>query len=144
MNCALCANYLAMKNDVKNKGIRIPTCAGCRPRGKQCAYLKKWCSKLQSGARFCFECHGFPCHRLKTIDSRYQSRYKMSMIANLIEIKEKGMEGFLKAQEQKWKCPTCGEMICCHNGVCFNCGLEKLRTKKLMYRWDDEHSPSSA
>ena len=140
MNCALCASYLSLKHNVKAKGIKTPTCSGCRPRGKQCAYLKKWCSTLRSGARFCFECHDFPCHRLKTIDSRYQSRYKMSMVANLIEIIEKGIEEFLKAQEQKWKCPTCGGMICCHNGICFNCGLEKLRTKKQMYRWDDEQS----
>jgi hypothetical protein len=141
MYCARCANYLAMKNDVKSKGIRMPTCTGCRPRNKQCAFLKKWCSKLQSGVRFCFECQDFPCHRLKTIDNRYQSRYKTSFIANLVEIKEKGIEEFLNAQEQKWKCPTCGEMLCCHNGICFNCGLEKLRAKKQMYRWDDEQKP---
>ena len=61
----------------------------------------------------------------------------MSMIANLIEIREKGMEEFLRAQDKKWKCPTCGGTICCHNGICFNCGLEKLRTKKQIYRWDD-------
>jgi hypothetical protein len=144
MNCALCANYLAQKYNVKAKGIKMPTCTGCRPRGKQCAYLKKWCSNLQSGARFCFECLDFPCHRLKTIDNRYRSRYRVSFIANLIEIKEKGMEEFLKAQEQKWKCPTCGGMVCCHNGICFNCGLERLRAKKQKYRWGDEQSPSSA
>lgn len=30
MNCALCSEYLALKYDVKSKGIRIPYCEGCR------------------------------------------------------------------------------------------------------------------
>jgi hypothetical protein len=28
-------------------------------------------------------------------------------------------------------------MVCCHNGICFNCGLEKLRNKKKKYRWNE-------
>jgi hypothetical protein len=28
-------------------------------------------------------------------------------------------------------------LICCHNGICFNCSLEKLRNKKQKYRWDE-------
>jgi hypothetical protein len=27
-------------------------------------------------------------------------------------------------------------MICCHNGLCFSCDLEKLRSKKQKYRWN--------
>jgi hypothetical protein len=137
MNCALCAGYLALKNDVKSQGIRMPTCTGCRPRGKQCAYLKKKCPKLNGEIQFCFECAEFPCHRLRTIDARYRSRYRTSFIENLTFIKEKGMEKFLQSQEKKWRCPNCGEMICCHNGICFKCGLEKLRAKKQKFRWED-------
>jgi len=137
MNCAICAGYLALKNDVKNQGIRIPTCPGCRPRGKQCAYLKKQCPKLNGEIRFCYECKTFPCHRLKTIDARYQSRYRTSFIENLLFIKENGMEKFLQAQQKKWQCPNCGEMTSCHNGLCFKCDLEKLRAKKQKFRWDD-------
>jgi len=49
MNCAVCSGYLAFKNDVKRKGIRMPYCLGCRPRNKNCAFLKKHCSKLSNG-----------------------------------------------------------------------------------------------
>jgi Protein of unknown function (DUF3795) len=138
MNCANCAGYLACKNDVKDKGIKMPYCTGCRPRNKKCAFLKKRCSKLANNeVRFCFECSSFPCDRLKTIDSRYRSRYRMSMIENLNFIKRNGIEEFLDSQEKSWKCKSCGEMICCHNGICFNCGLEKLRNKKNKYRWNE-------
>jgi hypothetical protein len=29
-------------------------------------------------------------------------------------------------------------MICCHNGLCYNCDLEKLRKKKHKYRWNEK------
>lgn len=139
MNCALCASYLALQSEVKSKGIRIPYCTGCRPRNKQCAFIKKQCSKLLNGeVTYCYECTSFPCDRLKAIDDRYKERYKMSMIENLSFIKEHGMQNFLEEQAKRWKCPNCGEMICCHNGICFNCDLEKLRSKKEKYRWNNE------
>ncbi|HLE74959.1 MAG TPA: DUF3795 domain-containing protein [Candidatus Bathyarchaeia archaeon] len=139
MNCTLCASYLALQNEVKSKGIRVPYCAGCRPRNKKCAFLKKQCSKLLNGeVTYCFECTSFPCDRLKTIDNRYKARYKMSLIDNLNFIKKHGINKFLGEQKKLWKCPNCGEMISCHNGICFNCELEKLRNKKEKYRWHDE------
>jgi hypothetical protein len=138
MNCALCSAYLALKHGVRAKGIRMIQCIGCRPRNKKCAFLKKQCPQLSRGqVTYCFECKSFPCNRLRTIDERYRSRYKMSMIDNLQFIRERGIERFLKEQEKLWKCKSCSEMICCHNGLCFSCDLEKLRNKKQKYRWDE-------
>jgi len=62
----------------------------------------------------------------------------MSFLENLRDIKENGMETFLRIQEKKWRCPTCGSVVCCHNGLCFSCDTETLKTKKKMYRWEDE------
>ena len=139
MNCALCSGYLALKNNSKSMGIKIPYCSGCRPRNKKCAFLKKRCLKLSTGeVAFCFECNSFPCDHLRAIDSRYKSHYRMSMIENLIFIKESGVAKFLEKQKEIWKCPKCGEMICCHNGICFSCSLDELINKKEKYRWKDE------
>ena len=139
MNCAICSAYLAMKHDLKAKGFRMIQCIGCRPRNKKCAWLKKQCLELSKGqVTYCYECKSFPCKRLNTIDERYRTRYRMSMIDNLQFIKEHGIENFLKEQEKSWKCKTCGEMICCHNGLCFKCDLEKLRNKKQKYRWNEK------
>lgn len=141
MNCAICASYLAQKNDVKSKGVRMPYCVGCRPRNKNCAFLKKRCAILSSGeVTFCFECDNFPCENLSTIDKRYRTRYRMSMIENLNFIKENATEKFLEEQQKTWKCKTCGELLSCHNGLCFECDLEKLRNKKQKYRWNETES----
>ena len=138
MNCALCVSYLAMQNDLKKKGFNKKYCPGCVPRGKNCLFMRDSCEKVGKGlVRFCFECGDFPCKRLKALDKRYREKYHMSMIHNLESIKEQGMAGFLKNQEEKWRCPDCGGTICCHNGLCFSCSLEKLRLKKK-YCWDGE------
>jgi len=62
----------------------------------------------------------------------------MSMIENLEFIKKYGIGRFLEEEAVKWRCPECGGVICCHNGICFNCGLDKLRQKKQKYRWEDK------
>jgi len=136
MNCAVCSGYLALTYDTKSKGIRMPYCKGCRPRDKKCAFLKKKCELLLNNqVTFCYECKDFPCERLKRLDKRYQMFFRMSMIENLKFIQKSGTAAFLKMQETKWRCPECGQVICCHNGMCFNCSLDKLQTKKQLYRW---------
>lgn len=137
MNCALCSSFLAMKNDVLTMGIRMPYCTGCRPRNKNCGFLKKRCQKLSNKeVTFCFQCDTFPCERLKTIDRRYKSRYRMSMIDNLKYIKKEGIDKFLQQQAELWKCKKCSGTICCHNGICYNCELDKLKNKEQKYRWE--------
>jgi hypothetical protein len=127
-----------MKHDVKSRGVKMPYCEGCRPRDKKCAFLKKRCHRLMEGrVNYCHECEDFPCRNLETIDKRYSARYRMSMIENLETMEKKGMEAFLRRERKKWKCPDCGGVICCHNGICFDCGLEKLKKKKKKYRWED-------
>jgi hypothetical protein len=139
MNCALCGNYLSMKNDLRRIGIQKTYCAGCRPRGKNCAFMKKNCDLIGEGKiQYCYQCETFPCRRLQNLDKRYRTKYHMSMIENLQNIRDNGMESFLAEQTEKWKCPECGSVICCHNGICYSCGLEKLKAKKYKTRWNDD------
>ncbi len=139
MNCNVCSGYLAIQHDVKSKGIRMSYCTGCRPRDKKCAFLKKRCSRLLNHTvQFCYECPEYPCENLRHIDTRYQTFFRMSLLENLIYIKKNGMEKFLKTQEEKWRCPSCGGALCCHNGLCFHCNIETLKTKKKLYRWEDD------
>ncbi len=138
MNCALCSNYLSTKNDLKKVGIMKTYCAGCRPRGKNCAFMKKSCALIGEGKiKYCYECADFPCRRLKALDKRYRTKYHMSMIENLTYIKEHGMADFLRQEEKKWRCPDCGGTICCHNGICYSCGLAKLKAKRYTARWEE-------
>ena len=136
MNCNVCAGYLASKHDVKAHGIRMMYCIGCRPRNKNCAFLKRDCKQLRTGeVEFCYECDDFPCERLSALDRRYRENFRMSEIGNLEYIRDHGMDEFLRAEEEKWRCPKCGGTKSCHNGLCFECDLEELKGRKKKYRW---------
>jgi hypothetical protein len=138
MNCSLCISYQFMKKDLNKQGFHRTYCPGCIPRGKNCLHMGDNCEILKNGdVRYCFNCEKFPCKRLKTLDKRYSTKYHMSMIENLEFIKENGIESFLIMEEEKWKCPECGEFICCHNGLCLNCNLKTLHSNKK-YRWNEQ------
>lgn len=137
MNCGVCISYLAMKADLNKKGFARRYCIGCRPRGKNCTFLAGHCARIGKGlVQFCYDCHDFACRRLETLDKRYRASYRMSMIANLEVIREYGIKPFLQAEAVKWRCPECGGVICCHNGLCLDCGLDKLRRNRK-YRWGE-------
>jgi hypothetical protein len=127
-----------MKNELKKKGFSKSYCPGCLPRGKHCIFMKQQCSLVGEGlVRFCYECDSFPCRRLKALDKRYRTRYHMSMRENLEFIRDKGMQQFLQREEARWRCPQCGGVICCHNGLCLGCNLHTLQQNKK-YRWGEQ------
>ncbi len=112
MNCAICVSHFGYTMAGKKRKSR---CTGCKPRDKGCSFLKEHCEKLANKSiDFCFECDDFPCDYLKKLDRSYREKYDMSMIKNLKTIKEKGMNKFLKEQEEKYRCPGCGGIICVH------------------------------
>jgi Protein of unknown function (DUF3795) len=139
MNCSVCSRYLARRHDVRNKGVKMAYCAGCRPRDRQCTSLKKRCDLLsEHRIQFCYECSAFPCANLERIDARYQKRYRTSFMENLLFIKRHSLADFIKRENAKWRCRRCGEVVCCHNGLCFSCDVDRLRTKKQLYEWEHE------
>lgn len=118
MNCGICLAYLREKNRCggcnsldKNKP---PYCIRCSI--KNCMDLKK------SRGKYCFACDAFPCKRLRQLDTRYRTRYGMSMIENLLAIKQTGIRTFVKRESERWRCERCGGVICVHGGVCSSCG----------------------
>jgi hypothetical protein len=138
MNCSICSRYLATKNATKSKGIEIPYCFGCREKENKCAFQKKCDLLNKNKIEYCFQCQDFPCERLQNLDKRYRIHFRMSMIDNLKLIGKEGIGEFFKKEEEKWRCEKCGEMRCCHNGLCFKCDLGKLKNKKKdkLYRWE--------
>ena len=119
MNCRICLGYFGYLASGKKRKMR---CIGCKPRDKSCAFLKKYCKKLtKNEVEYCYECSDFPCSHLEKLDKGYRERYHMSMIENLEFIRDNGMDAFLKQQEKKYTCPTCGGVMCVHTDVCYSC-----------------------
>ena len=116
MNCNLCYGYIRPRNK----------CSGCRAtnenKPKSCAECKiVVCEKrVQNNWETCAFCDT-PCRRLKDLDKRYSSKYHMSMIENLAAIRDYGMSHFLQMQDGKYRCGTCGEVLCVHRDECPTC-----------------------
>ncbi|MFA5364120.1 MAG: DUF3795 domain-containing protein [Candidatus Bathyarchaeia archaeon] len=118
-NCGTCVAYFGYTMTGKK---RKHACAGCWSRDGLCAFIKQKCNKLATNqVRYCFECSGFPCDTLETLDERYKEKYGISVVENLKFIQSNGMDEFLKREQQKWKCPTCGGVICVHTKRCYAC-----------------------
>ncbi len=121
MNCSICRAYVREKN-------KCPGCRGTdinkpvtrvRCKIKSCTFFRN------SSTKFCFECGNFPCDNLKHLDKRYRTKYDMSMIENLGNIKNFGMKKFLKNEDIRWTCSRCKGTICVHKGYCIDCGKKK-------------------
>ena len=112
MDCSACSFYLAFINGIPKKRGKISHCIGCRPRNKQCAYLKGQCEPLlKNEVWFCFECPKYPCDPLSRFDARYRRNYGVSPIQNLEGIRDHGVFVFLRSQDAKNSCAACGGRI---------------------------------
>jgi len=78
--------------------------------------------KLESALPFCYTCHDFPCKRLKKLDARYRAKYGMSQIDNLENIRDNGLDEFLRREAGRWTCAQCGSVVCVHDATCASCG----------------------
>ena len=125
MNCGACMAYLRKEK----------SCDGClgldsrKPKYcRQCIVVTCEIRKsLESG--FCGECEKFPCRRIKQLDKRYSTKYHMSMIENLLMIKNHGQQAFLEKENNRWLCQQCGAPVSVHRDNCFQCGFEDVHAK---------------
>ena len=119
MDCGLCMAYVRDKNG----------CLGCRAgdngKAKSClACTIRNCEVLRSGESvYCSsDCERFPCPRLKRLDARYRTKYRMSMLENLRMIRDVGVDAFVVSERGRWACPGCGGLQCVHTPACVYCG----------------------
>jgi hypothetical protein len=116
MDCALCIAHQREKKP----------CAGCRGeiaeiQGHCQTCMIRNCPQNQDGG-YCFACPEFPCKRLKALDARYRKNYGMSMVENLLFIAEHGEEGFMRQENERWACPSCGVLLSVYREKCQACG----------------------
>jgi hypothetical protein len=121
MNCALCLAYQRPKN----------RCTGCwggdagKPDSCRLCIIRNCPTIKENSSQFCYECSKIPCRRLKQLDARYRTKYGMSMMENLVEIKEQGVDTFLAHQAERYTCPDCHGLLCVHRPQCLNCGCTR-------------------
>jgi hypothetical protein len=119
INCSLCRAYIRDRHP----------CSGCRGSDsyKATACLNcviRNCAALADGDyQFCYSCSHYPCPTLKHLDTRYRTRYGLSVMANLDRIREVGVELFLSEEATTWTCSECSSRLCMHKPQCITCGF---------------------
>ena len=108
MNCRICMAYLRGANKCPgSRGTdanKLITRARCK--------IKR-CKGFQKGrTEYCFRGKDFPCDILRHLDKRYRTKYEMSMIDNLRNIKDFSIREFLKNEGLRWTCSQCAGTIC--------------------------------
>ena len=95
MNCRLC---LAFQRDKK-------PCMGCRndevlkPTSRANCFIKNCTALRENETGYCYDCSKFPRPRLKQLDTRYRTKYHMSMIENLQQIRDTGAQSFKSSKK---------------------------------------------
>lgn len=127
LDCSVCKHALDEENP----------CPGCRADepgkyvfcAEKCPILHR-CERPERRS-FCFECDEFPCAWVRIRDDCYTHirDYAMyeSPIANLIMVRDEGMDRLLKHSRESFTCPKCGGVICVHDGLCRGCGASYHR-----------------
>jgi hypothetical protein len=131
--CGFCTSYLSNKYQIpKRRGI-ISYCDGCRPRDKQCSFIKKRCDLLLTHQiEYCIECRDFSCEILDKLERTYTTKFKYAYSIKQAqqEIIEQGAEFVVSRLRRDHGCPKCGEILCIHNGLCYNCDRDQLAIMK--------------
>lgn len=125
MDCAICLGHLREKN----------RCPGCRKMDEGWSNSRvrctiRNCSVLrEKKMKYCSDsCYNYPCKRLRSLDKRYRTKYGMSMIENLENIKKSGIRDFVRNEKTRWRCSRCGRVICVHRDSCLGCGARRKTT----------------
>jgi hypothetical protein len=117
MNCAVCMMHLREQNPCQ--------CCRASDEGKPITRTKckiKTCNQLRGS--YCFDCEDFPCKKLNHLDKRYRSKYQISVIENLQNIRQYGLHSFLKSEEAKWTCKHCKGLVYLHTKSCITCATK--------------------
>lgn len=86
-------------------------CRNCKI--KSCAESKR--------VEFCYQCNNFPCEIITEFKDDEHPHHSI-VLHNLSQIKEKGINNWIKEQETRWSCPECKEKYSWYEDKCSNCG----------------------
>jgi len=115
INCGVCRTHMRERNP----------CPGCRADGKpktRTTCKIKTCEKrISRKVDYCSTCTEFPCPTLSRLDDRYRTKYRMSVIGNLLMINDFGFRKFVANENRRWICSACGGKLCLHEPRCPEC-----------------------
>jgi len=131
--CGACLTYRACKDQDQAliqylTGLGIPKetirCEGCTsgivmPQCAKCGFRD--CA-AQKGLVFCSECKGLPCEALKELSEERARKDNLPHLSlcpsSLQTLRQVGVQDWLKQQEKRWSCKSCGKRLHWYSETC--------------------------
>ncbi len=154
--CGACPAYIAKHGEKEQKERRLqkrvssgPTkaqkgipplnwmdgllCDGCLSGGTLAAHclncaVRKCAENKQKDSR-CSDCADLPCQRITNLIDMGGYLHRREYLPNLKDIREKGVQEWVKYEEERWRCPRCGLPMSWYDAECVGCGAP--RSKRL-------------
>lgn len=131
--CGACLIFIRTENGTigemaaeMNMSPEELSCYGCKSEKNS-----PWCGTCsiktcaqEKGMEFCNTCGDYVCRNLQDFIDDSQYPYHLVVQKNLEMIATVGLETWLSAQEQRWRCQACGEKQAWKEVTCRKCGAE--------------------
>jgi hypothetical protein len=93
--------------------VRAAPCRECEIR--DCAAAK--------GIVWCSQCPDFPCQVITDFNND-EFDHHSEVLDNIRRQQEVGIDGWIGEQEQRWRCPQCGQPTDWYTAQCASCGAD--------------------
>ena len=153
--CGACPAYIAKHSDEEQIKIRLQKrvssgnvmgqkvipdprwmdgilCDGCLSGGQiafhcqRCAM--KVCAANKQNVTRCSDCKELPCSRIMNMINT-GLLHRAEYLPNLEKISVMGVQEWIKYEEERWRCPQCGQPMSWYDAECTGCGAP--RSEKL-------------
>jgi hypothetical protein len=118
--CGACPILLSTR-----AGMAAEPCHGCKSeqRTAYCASCGIRACAQGRGDEFCNECLEYAsCALMNTFLKDANWPYQQAAACNLESIRQIGLSEWLKAQERRWRCDSCGAAHSWWDETCLQCG----------------------
>jgi len=101
-----------------NKTEAEVTCFGCQAAGHEDCEFHTCENAISLDS--CADCSEMPCAKVTALNDD-EWEHHSEVITNLNRIKQVGKTAWLQEQQEKWKCPECGERTKWYQKACDKC-----------------------
>lgn len=129
--CGACLSYMAKHGE--DEAVTRPNpwgdCDGCLSGGTLASHCRTCSIRLcaaetQSGGR-CTDCAELPCYRITNLIDAGGYPHRQEYLPNLAKMRELGVEEWVSAEEERWRCPQCGLPMSWYDTECARCGAPR-------------------
>jgi hypothetical protein len=104
-------------------------CDGCLSGGMLAAHCQRCdirlCAANKQNDSRCSNCKELPCNRFTNLINMGDYLHRKEYLPNLKNMREMGVQEWVKKEEERWRCPQCGLPMSWYDTECIGCGAKR-------------------